>query len=40
MLISKRLELTFGPGVKNPVLDVEPCRVSIVLGLVPVGLHL
>lgn len=39
MLVSKSLQVAIRPGVQNPVLNVGPGRLSLVLGFVPAGLH-
>lgn len=40
MTIAEGLELAVGPAVQNPVLDIGPGGLSLVLRLVPVALHL
>lgn len=35
MLVGKLLQLAVGPGIENPILDVGPGILSLVLGLIP-----
>jgi len=35
MLVTERLELAVGPGVQNPILDIDPCVLRLILSLVP-----
>lgn len=40
MPVAESFELALGPGVHNPVLHASPCRLGLLLSLVPVGLDL
>ena len=40
MLVSEGLKLALGPGIKDPISNVSPGLLGLVLSLEPVGLNL